>query len=377
MAGPGDELRIDIFGKDLAWRAPLGTFSKFEATLRWNAISEATITVPGDHKRRALLAAEGARVRVRFRGETLLTGPVRQRAGSGPGLRGPVVFAVQSDFRLLHNVLGWPAPSKPITGQGDEGAYYSIGRQPAETIVKDVLRRNGLERLGLPLVLAPDLGRGALTEVTFRMHPLADRLFPAVDVAGIGVTVEMIDGKLRVDCVQPETYPNILTEDSRVIRSWSFAGDAPAATRGVIGAQGEGDQRVFDTFRDAARETAWGDVLEVFRDARDTGDGATLAMRGAEALADAAAVGSLTVELAEAGNFRVFGPKGVRPGSRVTARVGGWQQVTDTLTEVSMTVDRAGGLKLASTIGPKDDPNALIMQAISALAKGVRDTKVR
>nr|WP_256127732.1 siphovirus ReqiPepy6 Gp37-like family protein [Arthrobacter sp. SDTb3-6] len=346
-----------------------------EGTVRHNEISEATLKVPANHHRADLLGAQGARLGIKFRGETLMTGPIRQPSGAGPAVAGDLVYGVQSDFRLLHNVLGWPSPSKPLTQQGDDGAYYTIGKWPAETIVKDVVARNIADRLGFPLTIAPDQGRGAVMEASFRMHPLYDRLFPAVDTAGIGVTVAMAAGGLVLDVYVPRVYPNVLTEQSRVIQKWSFSGTGPEATRVVIGGQGQGNLRTFDAVTDAVRETAWGDLIEVFRDARDTADGTTYQMRGQETLDEAAPRGTLTVELAETERFRYGGPKGVHVGDLVTARVGAGITVTDVLREMSFSFDRDNGLKLSSTIGPKDDALDQLMQAITALARGVHDLK--
>lgn len=372
MAAP---IRVDIYDKDCQWKAPLGDLKSIAGTVRHNTISEATLTVASNHHRADLLGERGARLGIKLRGEPLMTGPIRTPSGAGPGVGGDLVYGVQSDFRILHNVLGWPSPSKPLTNQGDDGAYYTIGRQPAETVLKDVVAKNAVTRLGLPLTIAPDLGRGADIESSFRMHPLYDRLFPAVDTAGLGVSVTMAYGGLVLDVYVPKVYPNVLTEQSRVIQKWSFSGTGPDSTRVVIGGQGQGDLRVFEALADTALEAAWGDVIEVFRDARDTADGATYLMRGQETLDETAPRGTLTVELAETERFRYGGPKGIHVGDLVTARVGNNITVTDVLREMSFSWNRDDGLKLSSTIGPKDDPMDQLMTAITTLARGVHDLK--
>lgn len=374
------EFRIDIYDRDMNWQAPLGALKKVEGTIRANAISDMTLTVAASHKRAGLLAEPGARVRVKFRGEYLISGPLRQRAGAGPGVTGDLVFSVQSDWRILHNFLGYVNPAERVTSgpllrQGEESAYYSIGRKPAEAVLKDAVRKNIVERRGFGLTVAPDLGRGKVMEASFRMHPLYDRLFPAVQDAGLVVTVEQGDDGLVLDCYEPKPYPNILTEDSRVIRKWSFNGSAPEATSGALGAQGQGEQREFLAFRDPAREALWGDVIEVFKDARDTSDGNTHAQRMASVLLETSGKSSLTVELAESGNFKILGPKGLRPGQMVTARVGNGIEVTDLVSEINFSRDAENGLQLDATIGPKDDPLDTLMQAITSLARGFNDLK--
>lgn len=368
-------IRVDIYDKNCQWKAPLGDLKSIQGTVRHNAISEATLTVAANHSRTDLLGAPGARLGISLRGEPLMTGPIRAPSGAGPGAGGDLVYGMQSDFRVLHNVLGWVEPALPLTQQGITRDYYTIGRQPAETVLKDAVAKNAVTRLGFPLTIAPDHGRGADIEASFRMHPLYDRLFPAVDTAGIGVSITMTAGGLVLDVYVPRVHPNVLTEKSRVIQKWSFSGTGPDATRVVIGGQGQGDLRIFESLADTALETAWGDVIEVFRDARDTADGTTYLMRGQETLDETAPRGTLTVELAETESFRYGGAKGIRVGDLATASVGNNITVTDVLREMNFSWDRAGGLKLSSTIGPKDDPMDQLIQAITTLARGVHDLK--
>ena len=369
---------FDLFGPEFNWMAPLGAIKSVEGTVRANAISDLVLTVPRTHIRAEALAKPGARLRTTFRDAQLMSGPLRQRAG---GMKSDLVFDCQSDWRILHNFLGYVNPAERIlngllTRQGDEGREYSIGRKPAETVLKDAVRKNVVERRGYPLTIAPDQGRGKVMEASFRMQPLYDRLFPAVQDAGLVVTVEQDAGGLVLDCYEPQPYPNELTEQSRVIQKWSFNGSAPEATSGVLGAQGQGEQREFLAFQDPVREAQWGDVIEVFKDARDTSDRETHAQRIASALLETAPKSSLTIELAETGNFRIFGPKGLKPGQLVTARVGDGQQITDVVTEINFSWDMDNGLKLTATIGPKDDPNETLVKVISALARGLNDLRV-
>jgi hypothetical protein len=364
-----------IFGKDYQWRAPLGNVTELKATIRHNAISEATLTIPASHKRQGMLREPGARLRIRYRGEHLISGPVRLQSAEGPGVSGSLTFSIQSDFRVLSNFLGWPAPSSPISQQGDDGAYWTM-RGNAESVVKAAVRLNITERSAFPLAIAENQNRGGTVDVSLRMHPLFDRLFPAVDTAGLGVDVQMVPGGLVLDCYVPRVRRTKLTEQSRVVRNWKFTASAPEATRGVIGAQGVGELREFITFGSPEREALWGDVIEVFKDARDTSDSATHASRAKEALDDTDGAGSLTVDLAESGSFRIFGPNGVKPGDVVTAVVGPGIEVTDVVREVTLDWSRNDGLKLSAAIGPKDEPLEQIMKALMALARGVTDLRV-
>ena len=128
--------RTDVYDRDFRWLGPLGDVRKLEGTIRANAISDMQVTLARSHRRAGWLAEPGARVRTVFRGEPLISGPVRQRAG---GMMADLVFSVQSDWRVLHNFLGYVNPAERGTNgslvrQGEESAYYSMGRRPAETV---------------------------------------------------------------------------------------------------------------------------------------------------------------------------------------------------------------------------------------------------
>lgn len=367
-------LRVDIFDRDFAWKAPLGDLISLKVSKRHNETGGATLVIAASHKRAALLAEPGARVRIKYNGEVQMTGPVRLRQGAGPDPNRELTFEVQDDFRIMHNFLGWPVPTAAITAQ-NTAEYYTI-TGPAETVVKDVVSKNIVPRAPFPVTVAADLARGSTIEATFRMHPLYDRLFPSVDHAGIGVSVVHVGAGLLVDTYVPRIYPTKLTDRSRVIRKWSFSGAAPEVTAGVVGGQGEGVLRTFGAFEDAAREALWGDRIEVFRDARDTGDGEVQDLRGLDTLAEGAATGTIEVQLAESGTFHYGGPKGVRVGDLVTASVGGSVTVTDVIREVTIEWTRENGRQIRATIGPKDDPMETVLKAIAALGRSLRRQEV-
>lgn len=373
-----DDFRIEIYNDKFVRQAFVGAFMDVQGKLRDNAISDLTLTVSNQHIRGDLLGAPGTRIKAYFRDEYLISGPLRQRAG---GQTSSLVFDCQSDWRVMHNFLGYVNPTERVasgqrlTRQGEEGREYTIGRRPAETVLKDVVQKNVVERAAQRLTVAPDLKRGKVMEASFRMHPLYDRLFPAVQDAGLVVTVQQGEGGLVLDCYEPKPYPNVLTEGSRAIRNWEFNGGAPEATRGVLGGQGVGELREFLYFQDAAREAEWGDAIEVFMDARDTSDTTTHTQRIASALADTAAKSSLTIDLAETENFHILGEGGLKPGQLVTAQVGRHLPITDRVTEIDFSWNAADGLKLSATIGPKDDPDELVLQAINSLFRSILDLK--
>lgn len=339
-------------------------------TIRHNMKSTATFTIDADHLRAADLKAPGARVSIYRHGEFQMSGPVRSLSGQF-AVNGSLVFSVEDDFRILHNWAAWPKPGSPLTGQDVE---YRTITGPAETVVKTVMAENAA-RLGFPLTVATDQGRGAAGTYTFRMHAPYDRLFPAVDQAGIGVSVYQYGSGLVLDCYTPRDYPHRLSPESGTVIGGTYTLKGPEATRVVVGGQGEGVAREFRQYKDATRESAWNDVIEVFRDARDSSSGDVFAQRAAETLAEGAPMAGLSLELSETKHFR-YGGDGLHVGDRVTASIDGLLY-TDVLREVRLSADKDGD-QAVPIIGERtDDPDTRLAKSIRALKRDNTDRMAR
>lgn len=371
MATPSD-FEVILFDKDRVRIGPVAGYVSLSGNARFNALSAATLQLHPGHKRAAQLQAPGSRVQILFRGRTLMTGKTVLVEGEGPGDSAYLSFEVQDDWRVFKNFLGWPVPGNAITAQTSE---YDIRTGSAETVVKALVTANVIPRAVYPVTVATDGNRGSSITVMLRFDYLADKLFPAVDMAGIGVTAQLdpATGNIVVDAFVPaDRTATPLTVASRVIQKYKFGQQAPEVTRGVLGGQGEGTARAFRTFVDTEREAAWGDTVEAFRDARDTSDAAVWTKREAETLAEGAPKYWVEVSLAEAGKFRVGGTGGYWLGDKVVADVGVIAPVTDVLREINFDVT-TDGAKIGATIGTKNDAESATMKAIATLTRGLRE----
>jgi hypothetical protein len=338
--------------------------------IRHNIRSTATFRVDSDHIRVSDLMTPAARVVIYRHGEFQMSGPVRLAAGQF-AIDSALTFTVEDDFRILNNWLVWPKPTAAVTAQDVE---YRTITGSAETVVKTVMMENAL-RLGFPLTVAPDQGRGSVGTYTFRFHPAYDRLFPAVDQAGIGVTVKHSGNGLLLDCYEPRNYPHLLSPESGTVIGGTYSLSGPTATRVVIGGNGEGVARDFRTFSDSAREVDWVDVIEVMKDARDSGSGDIYAARADEALTEGAPMSGLSLELSETKHFR-YGGEGLNRGDLVTALVNG-RPYADTLREVRLSWDKAGD-QSTPVIGERsDDPDVQLAKSIRALKRDNNDRMAR
>lgn len=368
------DLLVTVCNKAFGRVGILGDPISVEVSLRHNLQPTATVEIASDHRLIPALLAPGSRIVIDFDGSQVFSGPVQVRSGSGE-IGGTVTVTAHDDWRLLSRVLGWPNPTGSIATQG-AATSYDLKTGPAETVVKWFATR-AITRLGLPVTVAPDLGRGASVTVAMRMHPLADRLLPVIDAAGVGVTVRQVGAGLRLDCYAPVVSPRPLTPSSGEVVAWSWEQAAPTVTRTVVGGQGEGTAREFRARTSTATEAEWGDVCERFVDARDTSDVAELDARGDLAITEGAMTSGLSLELSETDTFK-YG-RSVRVGDLVTAQlIPGAPPVVDVLREATLKWTLADGFTASPIVGDRSsDPNRTLARTIAALATGLRNIGAR
>ena len=358
--------KAHLYDKNRVWECPVGAFEKIEGTIRYDNISDCEITVKATHKRLDKFLTPGIRMGVFLRGQWLMGGPIRSHEGEGPGVSTSYTFGVEDNYRVLRNFLVYPVPGASLSAQTTAANYTITGDM--ETVFKDIVDKN-LDRGPEPVIIATNLHRGGTVTSSARMATVYNELFPLLESKGLGAKVTQTPAGLIVDVYEPGTYPNKLSEKSRIIRKWKYKLIAPDVTRVVVGGGGEGTARVFIERSDTAAEALWGDRIEVFRDARDTSTTATLNERGDETLFDGKGSISITCDLAETDSFHLGGVDGLQVGQIVTAEIGdGAISVTDILREIDFSWDADDGLKLKAQIGQPIEPTAKLMKHISKLA---------
>lgn len=358
--------QIDLYNKNRVWQCPVGQYSYIRGTKRFDNISDFDFTVKADHRRLGLMLTPGTRAKLRLRGETLIEGPIREHAGSGPGVSGDFTFTVEDNFRILRNFLIYQRPGESMANQSLAYRYEQTGN--IETVFKDIVNLNIANRSVEPIIIAPYQGRGGIITAQARMAKVYNEMFPLLESEGLGVSVVASPAGLTVDVYELEPFGIKLDEGSRVIRKWKYKLLAPDVTDVVVGGDGEGTLRTFTHKEDATRKALWGDRIEVFTDARDADDPATYDERADEVLFDGAGTASLKVTLAETNNFKFHGPGGLHVGNIVTAHVANHTiQVTDILREIDFEYDADKGLRLDGVIGKVTDPNDQVMQVISRM----------
>lgn len=362
-----DGLQFVIYSKSEGFKRKLVGLAA-SAELIPNGISTAEFVLDDDHKAIPDIIAEGARCAVWFRGKEQFRGRISATPGTGPD--GEMNVVVEGDMRKFWDWYGRQVPGAPLNAQTSEYRIYS-GK--SEAVFKAAIAEN-FTRLGVPWTVEPDHGYGTETKTEFRMHPLADKLFPLLDADDLIVTLSYPGGTaVRVD-VRPATIvPGVLTVRSGVLNEYEYNRVAPTATRATIGGRGEGVAREFVEVIDTAREAAWGDIIETFVDARNTEVGADLTKEGREALDEAAARVGVSTELAETRRFEFLRTFDV--GDLVNVRVGPVESLEPISVSISETPTR--GVIVTPHIGSADvssDTDVELATAVAALARGVRDS---
>ena len=365
---------IKIYDKNFNFKGFVGNPISLLVTPRFNQTGTGVLTVETSHHAVPYLLADGARFVIDLRGQFLMSGKIHRRKADGPAVNGTLTVYLKDDFRLMHQVLGYPVPANALTAQTSEYATYT-GK--AEAIIKNAVTANMVNRLGLPVTVAANQNRGATVTdgVKLRFHPLYERMYPALEQAGIGVTFRQSGDKIVCDVFEPPVFARTLTEDSGVIMSWSWVDEDPTATHVVAGGQGEGTARVFRDVRNSTLESAHNEVIELFQDARDADTAAIVSTRAKEGLDEAAPRSGFAVHLSETEHFQ-YGKNGLVVGARVTISIGLVTR-TDILREVTLSYTRDEGQVTTPVVGDiQDSPDRIIANFLARLKKGITDLKV-
>jgi hypothetical protein len=371
-------LKITVYNGAFQRKGWIGAPIKVDLNPRFKVPGTGTITLSPTDPRLGDVTNDvaGARLVIEYKGEFLMSGWVDTRNGVIPSQTGYPTVTFVDDMVLLWDVLGWPVPSAALSAQNTAEYYTKTGN--AETILKDFVTQNAVAR-GWPVTCATNLNRGATIPggISTRMHPLADRLFPALTDAGIGVTVRQSGAGLVVDCFAQRTYPQTLKETSGILEKGSYSLVGPSATRVVGGGQGEGTARHFIGQTVTGREAA-GRIIEVFRDARDATNDTVLADRVQNTVDSTGPTASLSLSLSETKNFRFLGPAGVRLGDLVPVQIRPGVVITETCTEASIKWDKPSGLQVNPILGERsNDPAVTLTKSISAAFRAIRNQKSR
>lgn len=359
---------FDPTGVRLGWA---NNYEWINVTPRFNRRANATVSIPLGHTRIAELTTPGTRVHITYQPPDL-TVPVLF-TGWVNGFRKPadqrrVEAYITGDWSIL-DVLCWPVPGAAIDSQ--TVAYYEDGG-PAESVIKALVQANLVDRLGVPVTIGTDLGRGATVATKVRFTLLSEEIERLADLGGIGVTLNRDGAGYVLDCYTPtDRRSRILSEANGALTEWSWEVTAPTATRVVTGGPGDGTSRVLGTRVGTATEEAWGVVLEAFAEATDAANPTELNAKGDEALTEAAATSGFSLSIAETAAL-TYG-KNLFTGDLVRVETLPGVHVDDVLREVHLSQSADEGPNVTPMVGwSGQSPPVVLATALRRMARALR-----
>ena len=366
---------ILVYDRNYNFLGYVGNPISLEVTPRFNDVGTATIEMDLSHRLASQVMADGCRIVIKKDDLFIMSGRVTQTSSEGPSVTATLRVFVKSDFRLLKQILGWPDPYDIPRGTDEYGAYSGT----AESVVKEIVTANMVDRLGMNVTVVANANRGGAIPDTEAVHirwqPIYERVFPLVEQLGLGVTFEQHGTTIVCDVFEPPLYPFTLTEESGVVKTWAWASMEAAATRVLAGGEGDPATRLFSLVTNDDLEGSYGDVIETFEDVRDSGQQENLDAAAGVVLEDSGPKSGFSVTLAETANFN-YGKNNLVVGAIVSINVGGVTR-TDYLREVTMTYSRNDGIQVTPVVGDiNNNPDRAIAKFLARLTKSISDMKV-
>ena len=378
-------LVMEVFDKDFAYQGTIARPQDVSMTTRHNAAGAGAFTLDSDDDAVEALVAPGANMVCKYRHDPddprspmyLVGGPVTQ-VDLGGALAAPTrAFAVIDWWDILNQFMCRSVPSAGWTGQGGEGTYYT-STGPMETVVKDLVSKN-VAINPWDLTVAPTHGWGELVTVQTRQNFLTDRIFPALDYAHVGISVQQIDGGLVLDAYEPKVHTEPLTVESGIVSKGAGSLLRPSVSR-VLVRGGTQPSQVFVEVVNTAVEDEWGfcgwaPVLDVSESTTTS----YLEAKGWEVLNAGARKASVSIELAETDDWRFGqGDDFFGRGDEVSVQLSGAPIIDEVIREVEVSYSTGSGLLVDARIGDRaTSPDQVLAKAIQKLAAKQRITQAR
>lgn len=392
LQGQFPPVRIDVFDKNMQFEFTLADFRSVSVVHRWGATTTGTVTVDVTHPRIGRLLALGERLTVDwFVGSTradyadpakwlrVLSGGFVAVNAVGPDGAGYVELSTSDDHNLLGRVLAWPDPTSAV---GSQSVEYDVQSGPAETVVKHFIQANVVTRLGLPVVVAADQGRGSTLSVSARFDTLEDLLMDAAADAGVGMRfTQQSDGTVLMDCYVPtdRTTSVIFGEEYGNLSDWTLLRSDPTGTRAVVGGSGDGtSQTLVEVVDPLGEESLWGTVYEIYVEGTSTTTTATLTADGTTELTNTQATAGVSATALETPGCR-FGVD-YFTGDLVGVKTIGDLVVSERVVSTTLGWSSDEGVTVTPQLGDVNEaqePNAAVAAAIARIAKAMRRGRTR
>lgn len=358
-----DELLVEVRDKNLN-RVGMITqqYLQLSATLRFCNVGDWTITLPAQHPMVEHLITEGSGIIVTLRDEILFSGvttnPKRKADAKNPD--GTYSFAGVTDEILLSDALAFPdVTSADVTAQA---SAYDVRDDNAETLLREYVyynigagaatgRRAGLRNFVELDPVNANLGGGVVKSARF--DNLLALMYEIAVQGQIRFRMVQRDDAIRLEVsdITDKTAEIRFDVANGTIKTEEIEVSPPGATRVIVAGQGEGVARTFverTSLASADGEDAWGRVIEVFKDQRNSSLLAELEGAGDEVL-NASGFTATNVKVKTADDTTMVFNRDWFLGDTVTVVVNG--QETSTIVKSAAIIANASGVVVGAGIG--------------------------
>lgn len=375
-------LVLEVWDKDFAYQGTIARPQALSLTARHNAVGGGAFALDADDDAVEALIG-GAFVTCMYRHDPenplapmyFLGGPVQQ-VGLGGTFGAPLrTFTVGDHWNMLMTFpcRGVPA-SSGWSSQGTEASVYSTSG-PAETVVKDLMTKN-LSLVPTPITVVPTHGWGENIAVQVRSNALGDKIFPALNYAHVGISLQQTSGGLTLDAYLPQVHTVPLTVDSGVVASASGEILRPTVSRVTV-RKGDG---TFLAITNTAVEAVYGYCGWSLVDVSESSDTTYCTAKGWEVLNAGAVQASVSLTLMESDDWRVGQGDGfVSLGDEMPVLLPGMTEpINSAISETEIGYDVASGLRVEARVGERAmSPDQVLAKALRQVAARQRITQAR
>lgn len=326
--------------------------------VRWSAVGEWTITLPGNHgmvphlstpgSGIILLGPDGTADNVILSGPTRTPSRVRNRANPD----GTYTFSGVTDEIVLAGALAAPDTAAGLVGPASTTNDVRTGLTEAlmvayvrANLVPGVAHASRVRGLRQYLTTQAVIGRGVAQQKSPRFQNLLELLqeMVAFDPA-LGFRVVQVGAALQFQVLDSRDRSKFVRFDveNGTVTSEEVQVQGPVVTDALVAGQGEGTARTIirrQTADSILAEVEWGVPFERFVDQRDTDDVTELQQSGDETLLEG--IGGTAVKMVPSDDTTMEVGKDWRAGDVVTTVVAGTEAVAR-VTEVAISANSAG-----------------------------------
>lgn len=254
-----DPMQVELWAWD--GTGPLGRVElaeKVEVTWADRTSGTAVIDAPLSELTSRCIAADGAvLVVITLNGKRHISSVVQAQPYADSDSRNDprIRITTASPWSLLDGELVPPSPTSPLSQQTDAEAVFTGS---VETVIKRVMRV-GIDRVGHPIALMPDRGRGPQVTVRARNDTVADLVEKALVGTGYRLQLEawlpgdepigqlsLTRPTIVADVVPYRTQPGLIwSGTSEDLDQWKLTHSRATKTRLIVGDSGQGTEQKF------------------------------------------------------------------------------------------------------------------------------------